>query len=88
MKYFKRKDGSVFGKVDSISKNVIDGFIKKGYKECDEDGKVIIKKKKEKSKKKWHIITLVGNVNIGGLGFIKRAIKLVALNAVQRNGIG
>ena len=50
MKYFKRKDGSVFGKVDSISKNVIDGFIKKGYKECDEDGKVIIKKKKEKSK--------------------------------------
>ena len=52
MKYFKRNDGSVFGKVDSISKNVIDGFIKKGYKECDEDGKVIIKKKKEKSKKK------------------------------------
>jgi len=52
MKYFKRKDGSVFGKVDSISQEVIDGFLKKGYQPCNENGEVKKPKKKLSLKKK------------------------------------
>ena len=48
MKFFKRKDGSVFGKVDSISNEIEEDFFKKGYVRCDADGKVV----KPKSKKK------------------------------------
>ncbi len=52
MKYFKRKDGSVFGKVDTISKKVIDSFIDKGYEPCNEKGEVKKPKKKISLKKK------------------------------------
>jgi len=38
MRYFKRKDGSVFGKVNWIKKKVVSEFISKGYVECDENG--------------------------------------------------
>ena len=49
MRYFKRKDGSVFGKVSWIKKKVVSEFMKKGYIECTEDGvplKPELKKKK------------------------------------------
>ena len=52
MKYFKRKDGSVFGKVDSISQEVIDGFLKKGYQPYNEQGEVKKPKRKISLKKK------------------------------------
>tara|TARA_R110002020_G_scaffold12276_1_gene45212 strand:+ start:6201 stop:6362 length:162 start_codon:yes stop_codon:yes gene_type:complete len=52
MLYFKRKDGSVFGKLDSIKKDVVDGFIKKGYEPCNEKGEVKKPKKKSIVKKK------------------------------------
>jgi len=52
MKYFKRKDGSVFGKLDTISKEIIDSFIKKGYEPCNENGEVKKPKKKILLKKK------------------------------------
>ena len=48
MRFFKRKDGSVFGKVDSISDKQVDAYIKDGCSECDADGKAV----KPKSKKK------------------------------------
>ncbi|BAQ90688.1 hypothetical protein [uncultured Mediterranean phage uvMED] len=40
MLYYKRKDGSVFGKLDSISDKVKKEFKDKGYVECDENGAV------------------------------------------------
>lgn len=52
MKYFKRKDGSVFGKMDNISKETMDSFIKKGYEPCNENGEVKKPKKKILLKKK------------------------------------
>jgi hypothetical protein len=38
MKYFKRKDGSVFGKLDSISKEQIDAYIKDDKIRCPKCG--------------------------------------------------
>lgn len=38
MLYYKRKDGSVFGKVDWIKPSVKAQFKKKGYIPCDEHG--------------------------------------------------
>ena len=52
MKYFKRKDGSVFGKQDSISKKQIDAYIKDGCEPCDEKGQVKKPKRKIRLKKK------------------------------------
>lgn len=52
MKYFKRKDGSVFGKVDWIKDSVIEEFKKKGYVECDENGSPLKKPSVKKSKAK------------------------------------
>ena len=52
MKYFKRKDGSVFGKLDTISKETVDSFIKKGYESCNENGEVKKPKRKLSLKKK------------------------------------
>tara|TARA_R100000742_G_C4256302_1_gene74176 strand:- start:203 stop:370 length:168 start_codon:yes stop_codon:yes gene_type:complete len=50
--YFKRKDGSVFGKSESISKEGIDAYLKDGCVRCDKDGKEIEKPKKAKKTKK------------------------------------
>lgn len=47
MKYFKRKDGSVFGK-QNPSKEMIDQYKKDGCKPCDENGKVKSQPKKKK----------------------------------------
>ena len=52
MLYFKRKDGSVFGKLDSIDKETVDGFIKQGYQPCNENGEVKKPKKRLSLKKK------------------------------------
>jgi len=52
MKYFKRKDGSVFGKLDDLSQESIDEFIKKGYQPCNEKGEVKKPKRKISLKKK------------------------------------
>ena len=52
MKYFKRKDGSVFGKQDSISKKQIDAYIKDGCEPCDEKGQVKNPKRMISLKKK------------------------------------
>jgi len=52
MLYFKRKDGSVFGKLDSINKDMISGFLKKGYERCDKKGTVAKPKKALVLKKK------------------------------------
>jgi len=51
MRYFKRPDGSIFGKVDWIKKKVVSEFKKKGYVECDENG-VLLKPEKKSEKKK------------------------------------
>ena len=51
MKYFKRKDGSVFGKVNP-DKKMLDDFKKKNYVPCDENGKVIKEKKVAKKSSK------------------------------------
>ncbi len=51
MKFFKRKDGSVFGKIDSISKEIEEEFFKKGYGRCDADGKEMKSESKPKKKK-------------------------------------
>jgi len=40
MLYYKRKDGSVFGKLDSISDKMKKEFKDKGYVKCDEHGVV------------------------------------------------
>lgn len=52
MKYFKRKDGSVFGKMDNISKEQIDAYMKDGCVPCDENGEVKKPKRKLSLKKK------------------------------------
>ena len=52
MKYFKRKDKSVFGKLDSISKEQIDVYIKDGCEPCNEKGEVKNPKRKMSLKKK------------------------------------
>jgi hypothetical protein len=52
MRYFKRKDGSVFGKVDSVSKEQVESYLKDGCSECDSDGNELKPKPKLKSKKK------------------------------------
>tara|TARA_Y100001937_G_scaffold20773_1_gene29036 strand:- start:181 stop:342 length:162 start_codon:yes stop_codon:yes gene_type:complete len=52
MKYFKRKDGSVFGKLDSISKEQVDAYIKDGCEPCNEKGEVNKPKRKISLKKK------------------------------------
>lgn len=48
MEYFKRKDGSVFGKIKT-NKRMLDKFKKNGYVSCDENGKI---KKTVKKKEK------------------------------------
>lgn len=50
MIYFKRKDGSIFGK-KAPSEQQLKDFKKNGYKECNEDGSPI-KKASKKAKKK------------------------------------
>tara|TARA_R100000808_G_scaffold14732_1_gene34598 strand:- start:1249 stop:1401 length:153 start_codon:yes stop_codon:yes gene_type:complete len=50
MRYFKRKDGSVFGKVDWIKSKVVKEFKLKGYVECNKDGVPLEKKKKVEDK--------------------------------------
>jgi len=52
MQYFKRKDGSVFGKQDSISKKQIDAYIADGCEPCNENGEVKKPKKRLSLKKK------------------------------------
>ena len=52
MKYFKRKDGSFFGKQDSISKEQIDAYIADGCEPCNENGEVKKPKRKISLKKK------------------------------------
>ena len=51
MRYFKRPDGSVFGKLDSIKKKVVTEFQKKDYVECDENGVPLKPQKKSAGKK-------------------------------------
>jgi len=51
--YFKRKDGSVFGKLKTIPKSQVDTYIKDGCVKCDINGKELASPKKiKKSKKK------------------------------------
>ena len=50
--YFKRKDGSVFGKLETIPKSQIDNYLKDGCVKCDKDGKEFAKPKKAKATKK------------------------------------
>ena len=47
MKWFKRKDGSVFGKANP-SEDQMKEYKKAGHKECDESGGAIKKAKKAK----------------------------------------
>ena len=51
MQYFKRKDGSVFGKLDTTPKAQIDKYLKDGCVKCDENGKEFKKPKNTKKKK-------------------------------------
>ena len=82
MKYFKRKDWSVFGKLDSISKEQIDAYIKDGCEPCNEKGEV--KKPKRKislKKKKWkQTIFYVIVATINGNYYGPKMIKLLAQN--------
>tara|TARA_R100000664_G_C2751214_1_gene138496 strand:- start:854 stop:1024 length:171 start_codon:yes stop_codon:yes gene_type:complete len=51
--YFKREDGSIFGKLDTIPKSQIDSYLNDGCVRCDKDGKELKSSKKiKKSKKK------------------------------------
>ena len=50
--YFKRKNGSVFGKLTTIPKTQIDGYMKDGCVRCDKDGKEFKSPKKAKKTKK------------------------------------
>ena len=50
MQYFKRKDGSVFGKLDNAPKSTIDTYLKNGCVKCDENGKELKVTKKKKKK--------------------------------------
>ena len=47
MKWFKRKDGSVFGK-ETPSEDQMKEYKKAGHKECDESGGAVKKAKKAK----------------------------------------
>ena len=49
MRWFKRKDGSVFGKI-SPSKRQVEAYKKDGFKECDQKGNAL-KKASKKGKK-------------------------------------
>ena len=49
MQYFKRKDGSVFGKVNP-SKEQLDSYKKNGCVACDESGKPVKSTAKKKAK--------------------------------------
>lgn len=51
MFYFKRKDGSVFGKADPTDDQV-KGYKKDGCVECDSNGKALKKQSKPKKKDK------------------------------------
>ena len=86
MKYFKRKDGSVFGKLDSISKEQIDAYIKDGCVPCNENGEV--KKPKRKlslKKKKWGpTIFYVILVSIYGRWYGQKMIKSIVQNVNQK----
>ena len=50
--YFKRKDGSVFGKLPTTPKKYVDNYLKDGCVKCDKDGKELKSIKKTKTKKK------------------------------------
>tara|TARA_Y100001938_G_scaffold11117_1_gene13853 strand:- start:986 stop:1153 length:168 start_codon:yes stop_codon:yes gene_type:complete len=50
--YFKRKDGSVFGKLETTPKSQIDAYLKDGCVKCDKDGKKLESPKKAKKSKK------------------------------------
>tara|TARA_R100000664_G_C2735425_1_gene124985 strand:- start:972 stop:1142 length:171 start_codon:yes stop_codon:yes gene_type:complete len=50
--YFKRKDGSVFGKLKTIPKKQIDAYLKDGCVKCDKEGKKLASPKKNKKSKK------------------------------------
>ena len=50
--YFKRKDGSVFGKLPTIPKSQIEGYVKDGCVKCDKDGKELKSPEKAKKTKK------------------------------------
>ena len=52
MKYFKRKDGSVFGEQDTIGQEQIDAYIADGCEPCNENGEVKKPKRKISLKKK------------------------------------
>ena len=50
--YFKRKDGSVFGKLEITPKNQINAYLEDGCVKCDKDGKELASPKKNKKSKK------------------------------------
>ena len=50
--YFKRKDGSVFGKLEITPKSQINAYLKDGCVRCDKDGKELKSPKKAKKSKK------------------------------------
>ena len=50
MQYFKRKDGTFFGKIDEAPKSTIDKYLKDGCVRCDENGKELKKTAKKKKK--------------------------------------
>ena len=49
MQYFRRKDGTIFGKLDDAPKTTIDQYLKNGCVKCDKNGKEL---KVTKTKKK------------------------------------
>jgi len=51
MRYFKKKDGSVIGKMDSVSEDQVAVYLDDGCKECDVDGKEMKSESKPKKKK-------------------------------------
>ena len=50
--YFKRIDGSVFGKLSTTPKKYLDKYLKDGCVKCDKNGKELKSIKKAKAKKK------------------------------------
>ena len=53
MRWFKRKDGSVFGKA-SVTADQVKAYKKDGCVECDEKGKAVNKRSKSKPKHEVH----------------------------------
>ena len=51
MRYFRKKDGSVIGKLDSMKKAQVNAYLKDGAVECDENGVPLKLQKKSASKK-------------------------------------